>query len=139
MGLENLVLKHSFGESPRYTLSLAKDKEVQNGDVVSSVFHRRSSDKSHALVFYVLSRGGKRGYSLNFCTWDKSIGLKFGHMRIGRGTQVSWERVMDEGLVKKIKDTAKEILPLYYSPSLGDYMPHKKGFLSLEAYLKALS
>lgn len=133
MNLENLVLEHTFGESPRYTLKLSK--KPQPGDVVRSVFHRRNL---HALVFHVLSGGREEAYSVNFHIRGEMVRPEFKYLRVRRGAQVNWERVREEKK-KKMRDMAKEILPLYYNSNLGDYIPYKKGFLNLEAYINALS
>lgn len=138
MNLENLVLGHTYGENPRYTLSLAKDKEPQQGDVVTSVFHRRSLDNSHTLVFHVLSGEREYGYSIDFRIRDELVLPDFRFLCARKGVRVNWERAKEEKK-ERIRDTAKKLLPLYYNPSLGDYLPHNKGFLRLEAYLKALS
>lgn len=135
MNLENLVLNHTLGGSPTYTLKLRKDKEPQRGDVVRSVFHRRDL---HTLVFHVLSGGREYGYCINFHIEDGSVLPDFRFLCARRGTRVSWERAKEEKK-ERIRDTAKKLLPLYYNLNLGDYVPHNKGFLRLKEYLKALS
>lgn len=138
MNLKNLVLDHTFGKSPRYTLK--PTKEPQEGDITSSAFHRKGLDDSHTLVFYILSEEGREGYSVKFRTDGKKIVKVNFECDYAEpfSLRSGWRLVKDKYSVENVRNTANKLLPLYYELSPRGYKPHEKGFLSLEEYINAL-